>query len=344
MKLNVLYTFDNLYAPYAGVSIHSLLHACSDISEIHIYCIGIDVSQENYRKIRTEVERAGAGRYLHTIDGNTVVERLKSLQIPTYRNSYAANLRLFFEDFVEPDFQTVLYLDCDTIITRSLRDLLSLDFGKAPAAVVRESICGDYYKALTLGDDHRYFNSGVIVFTSEWKKGRYTEKLLTMIRESPIFTMNPDQDYLNLLLKDSLYLLPPKYNFQPIHLAFSDKHYFQTYPHNYYSPKELQESREQAAILHTYRFCGQFPWHRHSVHPCAELWRTNQKESAFSSTALTPNHGFVFAWERILYKILPQAWFLRLFLFFHTQYSHRNLKKARQKAKQAQPYFSKEEL
>ena len=329
MKLNVLYTFDNLYAPYAGISIHSLLCACTDISEIHIYCIGIHVSPENYQKIQAEIDQAGVGRYLHIVDGMPIVNKLKSLAIPTYRNSYAANLRLFFEDVVEPDYQTVLYLDCDTLVTRSLRELLSLDFGDAPVAVVRESLCGDYYKALSFDECHRYFNSGVILFTSEWKRGQYTKKLLTMIQEAPIFTMNPDQDYLNVLLKDSLFLLPPKYNFQPIHLAYKDRYYFQYYPKNYYTQEELEESRENTVILHTYRFCGQFPWHKHSVHPSSDLWLQNKNNSTFADLAPVTNHGIIFALERILYRLLPRKCFLRFFTFFHTQYSHWQLKKAK---------------
>lgn len=329
MILNVLYTFDNAYAPFAGVSLHSLLTACTDIPQISVYCVTLDVAPENLRKIGEEVENAGTGRMLHLIDGNLIVEKMKSLSILPYRNSYAPNLRLFFEEFFESDTDRLLYLDCDTIVTRSLKDLLLMDLGHAPAAVVRESLCGNYYKNIRLEEPHRYFNSGVILFTAEWKKGRYTERLLEMMQTSALRTMNPDQDYLNLLLKDDLILLPPKYNFQPMHTVFAEKSYFRCFPkENYYSAKEIKDSANDVAILHTYRFCGQFPWHKNSVHPSAPLWLEQKNQSAFRDLAPVPNAGFTFAIERMLYRLLPKGLFLKIFTFFHRRYSQKQFKNA----------------
>ena len=46
-RLNVLYQFDNKYAPYAGVSITSLLENNSDFDHICIYILENGVSEEN---------------------------------------------------------------------------------------------------------------------------------------------------------------------------------------------------------------------------------------------------------------------------------------------------------
>lgn len=335
MRLNALYAFDNAYAPFAGVSIHSLINACSDIPEIHVYCVTVNVSDENIEKLRAEVSGAGEGRELHLIDGEPIVEKIKKLPIATYRNSYAPNIRFFFEDFVPDDQNPVLYLDCDTIVSGSLKELISTDFGTSPAAVVRESICGKYYKVISLGEGHRYFNSGIILFTPEWRKQKYTERLMKMMIESPIWTMNPDQDYLNLLLADSLYLLPAKYNFQPVHCAFDEKQYFRCYPRsNYYTEQEIAESRGEVVIYHMYRFCGQFPWHEGSIHPGVELWRQSKATSSFSDLEPIPNGGGLFAFERILYKILPKRVFLRIFATMHALYSNRQVKLAQRRGRE----------
>ncbi len=332
-KLNVLYTCDDLYAPFAGVSIHSLLTSNSDIEEIDIYVICDRVSDTNKNKLCEEVSSFGDTRHLILIDGAPLVEKLKELNVPCYRNSYAANFRLFMQSIVKPDAETLLYLDCDTLVVSSLKDLLELDFQGKPAAVAKESIVGEYKKHIGFEDKDSYLNSGVIFFHIEnWAKHQCSEKLLSMLKSASKIYLNPDQDYLNLILKDNSIILSPRYNLQPSHMVFSTKSYFRNYPSShYYSEQEISASVKNPVILHTYRFCGQFPWHKNSIHPQVKLWRKNLLESKFKDLEPLESRGAEFVLERFLYRILPKSWFLAGFARFQRYHNSRTMKKNNKK-------------
>ena len=56
MELYVLYEFSDLYAPYAGVSILSLLENNMDIDTIEIYVLDDGIGKVNKEKIRIIIE------------------------------------------------------------------------------------------------------------------------------------------------------------------------------------------------------------------------------------------------------------------------------------------------
>lgn len=315
MKLNVLYACDNNYAPFAGVSICSLLENNKELEVINVYLLSDRVSEENIQKLYRQVNCYGDGRTLKIIDANYYVLYLRERNAIEYRGGYAASLRLFFDEYIENDVEKLLYLDCDTIIVGNLKPLLMLDMGTKCVAVVTESLAGKYKKIIGFDAKTPYFNSGMILFNVKmWEEKKYKETIMGYIENKNMRFANPDQDYLNLLLKNDLILLSPKYNFQPFHLVYSDKLYFANYyTEDYYSEDELIEARENPVILHIYRFLGQFPWHKNSLHPCKTLYQSYLKKSEWAGEKDTENKKRIYVLERLAFCILPKRLFLLLF-------------------------------
>ena len=86
-----------------------------------------------------------------------------------------------------------------------------------------------FYKPVVgFRNDDYYFNSGVVLFdVKNWKENRCKERLLELLRDYPKpHFMNPDQDVLNILLKDQKLVLSPKYNFQTTHQVYSNSAYY----------------------------------------------------------------------------------------------------------------------
>lgn len=54
--LNILYQFNEKYVPYAGVSITSLLENNKESSNITIYLLGEDISEESRRKLLEHIK------------------------------------------------------------------------------------------------------------------------------------------------------------------------------------------------------------------------------------------------------------------------------------------------
>ena len=312
--LHVLYACDNHYAPFAGISMYSLFENNRDLPHICVYLVEDGVSDENKSRLRRGA--AAFGRELVLINAATIVETIKKLNIPAYRGSYTTNFRLFFHTFLPKDVERLLYIDCDTLITGSLAPLLSLDLEGNAVGVVRDSLTTTYKTYIGMSENEDYFNAGVtLIDVAQWKRQRITEKLLDHIQNVRSRYCNPDQDLLNLVLRDSKYILPPEYNFQPSHRAFSDKDYFAAYPHTrYYSEEELEQARQNPKILHTYRFLGDFPWHADNLHPDTPLFDDYKKRSLWRDYEKKPSErGAIFAAEKRLYRTLPKRLFLKLF-------------------------------
>lgn len=315
--LNVLYACDENYAPFAGISMFSLFENNRDIERIRVYLVSDNVTEKSLSLLRTQAETFG--RDLIIIDAASIVDTIKKLNIPSYRGSYTTNFRMFFHTFVDADVDKLLYIDCDTIVASSLAPLLTLDMQEKAVAVVRDSLTTSYKKLIGLNEDDAYFNAGItFIDVKVWTEKKITERLLDHIQNVRSRYCNPDQDLLNIALRDDKYVLTPEYNFQPSHRAFSDKTYFSVYKHtSYYSHEELENARKNPVILHTYRFIGDFPWHKGNVHPDTPIFDDYMKRSLWKDYEKKPaGRGMIFAIEKLMYRLLPKRLFLKIFAAF----------------------------
>lgn len=312
--LYVLYACDENYAPYTGISMYSLFENNRDLAHICVYLVADRVSEQN--RARWEELARTYSRELIVIDAAAIVEQIKALGIPSYRGSYTTNFRMFFHTFIREDVDRLLYVDSDTVITGSLAPLLTLDMQGAAVAVVRDSLTTVYKTIIGMKEEEAYFNAGItFIDVGEWKRQGITDKLLHHIQNVRARYCNPDQDLLNLVLKDTKYILPPSYNFQPSHRAFTDKAYFGAYKHkNYYTPEELEAARREPKILHAYRFLGDFPWHKGNLHPDNAIFDEYMRRSPWADYVKKPaGRGMIFTVEKWMYRLMPKGLFLKIF-------------------------------
>lgn len=312
--LHVMYASDEKYAPFLGVSVFSLLENNRDIEEITIYTVLDDVSQENRDRLSRMVE--SYGRKLIVVDANKFNITMQELGVPKYRGSYTTHFRKFFHLFMGEDAKRFLYIDSDTIVPGSLKPLLELDMGEACGAVVLDALGNKYKLLLGFRPDETYFNAGVtLIDVDNWKKNHCTERLIEHITKERAAYCNPDQDLFNILLRGKTMVIPCRYNFMPVHRAYSDKAYAKNYGFdNYYTKDEIDYARLHPAIIHAYRFLGEFPWHKGSLHPDVPLFDEYLCKSPWSDYEKRPsNTNYIYICERMLYRILPRDWFLTLF-------------------------------
>ena len=168
-----------------------------------------------------------------------------------------------------------------------------------------------------------YYNSGVILFDMKnWTKYHLSEAIKEYVVNNGCSFSSPDQDLLNVVCKKYIKLLSPIYNMQPVHIAFSTKDFYRCYcSDGYYKESEIVEAKQKVCIYHTFRFLGEFPWHKDNLHPNNDLfdyytnlspWKDYKKEKSEASLAMQI--------EKILYRILPKGIFLKIFKFFHGLY------------------------
>ncbi|MBE6706247.1 MAG: glycosyltransferase family 8 protein [Ruminococcaceae bacterium] len=312
--LYALYTCDENYAPYAGISMNSLFENNRELEHICVYLVEDSVSEENKKRFIDQAEKYG--REIIIVDAAPIIEQIKQLGIPTYRGSYTANCRLFFDTFISSDVKRLLYVDCDTLVVSSLAELFDIDMNGKAVGVVRDSLTDEYKMLIGFDTEDDYFNSGMLLIdVDRWKEQNVTSALFDYAKNVRSRYCNPDQDLLNIVLKDTKYILPPEYNFQPSHRSFSDKAYFSAYRHReYYSTDELENARRNPKILHAYRFLGDFPWHEGNLHPDTEIFDRYMSNSPWKDYEKKPaGRGMIFTVEKWMYRLLPKGLFLKIF-------------------------------
>lgn len=314
MKIDVLYQFNEKYAPYAGTSITSLFESNRHLNEIRVFILGEGLLPESVRRLRETGKRYG--RQIAFIDTSALIGKMQAMNMPSYRGSYAANMRLFLAELLDSSVSRLLYLDADTIVAGKLDALIDLDMKECPIAMVQDSLVRRHKQRLGFAPEESYFNSGVILFDMDrWKKEKCSERIAEHVKQVRAHYPSPDQDLLNVVCRGNIRVLPPKYNLQPIHLAFSVNSYLRCFGgRGYYHQDTVEHAKKHPVIYHFFRFVGEFPWNKNNVHPDNDIFDCYLEKSCWKDYVKEPAEaGLVLKIEKVLYRILPRGLFIYLF-------------------------------
>ncbi len=315
MRLNVLYQFNEKYVPYAGISMVSLMENNKKTEEIYIYVLGENLTEDSKKQLTMQVEQYG--HQIHFMHTDALIEKMRMLGIPEYRGAYATNMKMFVTDYLNDDIDRLLYIDSDTIICGDVSSLIFLDMENKPIGMVLDSLGARHKLEIGLDKQDDYFNGGVILYdVRKWRQDKWTEKIREHVKNVRTCYMAPDQDILNIVLKNQIKKIDISFNLQPMHTVYSYRQYSRAFgPLQYYSEDEIRSAIDNPRILHFFRYLGEFPWHKSSLHPyvphfdrymALSLWKDYQKQP-------TEQNELIFKIERWLYKYLPRIIFLKVF-------------------------------
>lgn len=315
MKLHVLYQFNEKYVPFAGISMTSLFENNKDIEDIIIYIFDEELTE--YSKNMFCNLAKTYNREICFIDTQEIVKEMQSLGIPKYRDSYTTNMKMFAPRYMSEDIDRLLYLDSDTIICGSLSELITIDMESKPVAMILDSLSTKHKVLIGFNKEDEYFNGGVMLFDiRQWKKTKCTERIVEHSKNVRAHYMSPDQDLINIVLHDEIKRLNAEYNLQPIHSAYQYMQYYKYFGYrNYYSSEEMSTALQNIKILHTFRYLGEFPWHKGTLHPHTPYFDRYMAISPWNTYVKTKSdkNGIVFQIERLLYRCLPKIIFLPVF-------------------------------
>ncbi len=316
--MDILYQFNDKYAPYAGISITSLFENNKDADEITVWVLGEGLSGDSVDRFDRLKDKYS--RKINYIDASSLVDKIKDMGMPSYRGSYAANIRMFISKLFPEDVKRVLYLDADTIVMSDITELYDSDLKGNTLGMVYDSLGEKHKGEIGLRDDEGYYNSGVILFdVDKWRGRDYTGKIIDHVKNVRAQYPSPDQDLINVVCRGDIFTLSAKYNFQPFHKAYSVRDYYRNYAHTlYYTEEELVEAVADTKIIHFFRFIGEFPWNKGNVHPFNDVFDEYMKISLWNDYVKKPaDLGFAIRCEKVLYKLLPRSLFLAIFRIGH---------------------------
>ncbi|MCR6576927.1 glycosyltransferase family 8 protein, partial [Campylobacter insulaenigrae] len=164
-------------------------------------------------------------------------------------------LRFYIDEFINAD--VCLYLDVDMLVVDDISELFSLDLKDKFGACVLDSIYMPDHTIQAKNNEENiklnpnyHFNAGFLLLNlKEWKKANIKKQALEFLKlYDPIFC---DQDILNIIFKDKIYLLPLEWNF--VRFSLMQNVTFKCEDENYmirYTRKQHEYALSNLKIIH----------------------------------------------------------------------------------------------
>ncbi len=261
--MNILYTVNNGFVPQLATGICSVCENNKEEQFIHFYVLSLGITTDNKEKLNNLARRYN--REISIIEIQDMNQYL-DFEFDTLGWSPVILARLFMGKILPQEVERILYMDGDTIVIGSLKELWNLDLGDNVLGMSVEPTA-DRNRKNALGlEDYYYHNSGVLlVDLVKWRQVKAEELLINFYREKEGKLFAADQDALNGALKGRIYPLLPKYNFCNIYYQYPYRYLSKLIaPKKYFSKEEFEDCVKNPVIIH---FLGEErPWRKGNTH------------------------------------------------------------------------------
>ena len=302
--MTIVYASDRKYATLTAISaVSALRHNPSS----RIVLLGYNLEAEAQELVRSSVEKAG-GEFLYR-DVSSAIEDLKSKGYNGY-TSYAAYARIFIPQVLK-DEKRILYIDGDTLVNGSLKELFEVDLKSCPFALGVDCVPSSYRKVINLPKPIPYFNSGVMLIDLEsWRNSRCTERFLDELRNPSGPNPLGDQDIFCRAFRGEIALLPPKWNFISHFFLFSYNGLARVVGGGdclVFSREQYDDARRDPRVFHFLGHTLGRPWYTSSRHPMREAYRKAAVDAGFPEFAEQTRPMLRdYVLQYYLHKFLPQ--------------------------------------
>ncbi len=218
-EIPVFFTTDDNYIPYLDTAIASLIENASKEYTYRIVVLNTGLDPKNVDLVKKN-ERPG-----FTIDFVDISEEVKDIK-SRFKNVYHFSIVTYYRLFIAslfPQYDKIVYLDCDLIVLGDISELYNKDMG--------DNIIGaahDQYVAITdefkvyaekavAVDPDGYISAGVLLMNlAEFRKNKIEEKFIDLICNYDFDLVDPDQAYLNFLCRGKILNLENGWNKAPL--------------------------------------------------------------------------------------------------------------------------------
>ena len=276
--LQVAYATDNGYIKYTGISMYSLFDNNKNFDDITVHILDNGISDEGKKQLKDIADLfsrtiifydcSKIGEWL----GNEVLEMFERGNTNISISSYA---RLFLPQLVSKDVDKILYLDADSIVIGSFRELWKIDNGNFSIMGVIDNVSAEAKERIGLSDKSRYINAGVVLMNIEMLRNmNFTELVKAFIAKYHGCVYHHDQGVINGVLHSTIGYLMPQYNMMSY--MFETKTIVDTANRymieNYYSDEEMRYAENHPVFIHFTEGNLQRPWVQNCKHPLRDKW------------------------------------------------------------------------
>lgn len=263
--MNIAYQCSQAFLNPMMVSLNSFLVNNSDIDYLNLYILSPDFNDECKNKIDELISRYDIIHSVEIVKIPDFKEKFGFI-IDTYNGKWGQNafIRLCIDNFLPDDIDRILYLDSDTIICSSLKELWDTDLNNYYAAAVCDFLGEEYYDYFSLKKEDLYCNSGVILFNvKECKKNDTIGMIRNYLQNNNGFSFFMEQTVFNVVFKGKIKKIPYKYNVTTIAVTLNKKNIIRfRNPVMHYTWEEIDDAVKNPSILHMTRLFSVInrPW------------------------------------------------------------------------------------
>lgn len=220
-QIPVFFACDDNYIPFLGVAISSLKEKANRAYQYRIIILNEGLKKENKERISAF---ADAHFIIEYFDISKTINKLRealSLRLRDYY-SVAIYYRMFIPTLF-PELDKAIYLDGDIVVLGDISEFYNANIEGKLVAAINDRLVLDTPQFVRYVEDavgikaETYFNSGVLVMNlKEFRAQDIESKFLHLLLEYNFDSVCPDQDYLNVLCRDSKVLLPIGWNKMPL--------------------------------------------------------------------------------------------------------------------------------
>lgn len=319
----VVYSSSDYFAPITGISILSLLESNHDSDNLTIYLVDNGISAENRLHLQHMVQEHG--REIIFVPQPDLTARLKT-ELNIGRWHISTFFRLFLCSILPDSVHRCIFLDSDTLVRHSLRDLWEMELGEHIAAAVNDCRSDDYKTELGAPASGTYTNNGVLLIDlKQWRERDVENAFLDYIASRNGNITYVDQGVFNGVLGGSGLVkeIHPKYNALTIFFCFSyDELMRLRKPRSPMSRQEFEESLNDPWILH-FQSCFMSrgrPWNPHNDHPFVQEFLQCKERSPWKTMPLYPdNQKLLKRWMTWAAKHMPRRIMISVMSLLHTK-------------------------
>ena len=262
--MNILYTLNDKFVPQVAAGITSVCENNKDVDKITFYLMSLNISKENKSKLKEYIKKY-KNRSITYIELSDMKKHF-SFEFDTTGWNPIVLARLLLDKLLPKDIDRILYLDGDTIVRGSLKELYDIDMeGYSIAASIEPTINKNRKKNLGL-EYSPYYNAGVLLVNMiDWRKNDTGNIIIDYYKEHNGKLFANDQDAINGSLKDKILTISPKYNFYNIFYQYNYKFMKKLMkPVEYITEEEYKDAVKNPIIIH---YLGEErPWRKGNKH------------------------------------------------------------------------------
>lgn len=216
-EIPIFFATDNNYAPFLAVTLKSIFENSSKDYFYRIYVMTSNLHDDLRKRISKVMVENSSIEY---VDINSKLETIKSkLHLRDYY-SMETYFRFFIADMF-PQFDKVIYLDCDIVVVGDIADFYNTHISNYLVAAVKDQVfekykCFSDYANKVLGlRTKKVFNAGVLLMNTKLFRAYKVLDKFTNLLSFYKFRVTQDEDYLNVICKDKVKYLNVGWNKMP---------------------------------------------------------------------------------------------------------------------------------